>query len=153
MRTTPLSHSPGAPPEDAELAARLRLVITRLARRLRRQTEGGVTASQLSALATVERAGPLTLGELSACERVQPPSMTRIVAGLEELELVARTVDTADRRVAHVQLTDVGRRLLDASRHRKNVYLTARLGGLDKRERATLAEAAAILERMLEEPE
>src|SRR5207248_11562840 len=98
--------------QDTDLAARLRLAITRLARRLRQQAEGEVTPSQLSALSSVERLGPVTLGELAAVERVQPPSMTRIVAGLEEAGLVARKVDERDRRIARVPTTVAGQRLL-----------------------------------------
>src|SRR5947207_14933426 len=101
---TPASRTPVAG-RDAELAARLRLLIARLARRLRQQAQGEISPSQVSALASIERLGPLTLGELSGIERVQPPSMTRIVAALEAGGLVSRTVDPADRRVAHVEAT------------------------------------------------
>src|SRR5204863_5262827 len=135
---------------DAELAARLRLSVTRLARRLRQQSDVEATASQISALATIERLGPLTIGELSAAERVQPPSMTRIVAGLEDLDLIQRETDARDRRVARVRVTPVGQRLLERSRSKKNAYLAARLRALDVDDRATLARAADILERLLE---
>ena len=136
---------------DAELAARLRLAVTRLARRLRQQAQGEVSPSQLSALSSVERLGPLTLGELSAVERVQPPTMTRIVASLEALGFVDRIVDTDDRRVARVQITSDGRRFLGRSRSRKNAYLAARLQTLPADDRETLARAAVVLERLLEE--
>jgi DNA-binding MarR family transcriptional regulator len=138
---------------DAELAARLRLSVTRLARRLRQQSDVEATASQISALATIERLGPLTIGELSAAERVQPPSMTRIVAGLEDLDLIRRETDERDRRVARVRVTPVGQRLLERSRSKKNAYLAARLRALSGDERATLASAADILERLLESDE
>ena len=101
---------------DAEMAARLRLAILRLSRRLRQQVAGGVTSSQVSALATVERLGSPTLGELAASEQVRPPSMTKIVVGLEAAGLVARQVDVDDRRVARVTLTAEGRRVLQRSR-------------------------------------
>src|SRR5947207_803218 len=104
---------------DAELAARIRLSVTRLARRLRQKSDVEATASQISALATIERLGPLTIGELSAAERVQPPSMTRIVAGLEELDLIQRETDERDRRVARVRVTSLGQGLLDRSRSKK----------------------------------
>src|ERR1700691_613696 len=81
---------------DAEVAARMRLAILRLSRRLRQQVAGGVTSSQVSALATVERLGTPTLGELAASEQVRPPSMTRIVVGLEGAGLVTRRVDAED---------------------------------------------------------
>jgi DNA-binding MarR family transcriptional regulator len=138
---------------DAELAARLRLSVTRLARRLRQKSDVEATASQISALATIERLGPLTIGELSAAERVQPPSMTRIVAGLEELDLIQRETDERDRRVARVRVAPPGQRLLERSRSKKNAYLAARLGSLTNEERAALAHAADILERLLESDE
>jgi DNA-binding MarR family transcriptional regulator len=138
---------------DAELAARLRLSVTRLARRLRQKSDVEATASQISALATIERLGPLTIGELSAAERVQPPSMTRIVAGLEELDLIQRETDERDRRVARVRVTSLGQRLLERSRSKKNAYLAARLGSLSDEERVALAHAADILERLLESDE
>ena len=138
---------------DAELAARIRLSVTRLARRLRQKSDVEATASQISALATIERLGPLTIGELSAAERVQPPSMTRIVAGLEELDLIQRETDERDRRVARVRVTSLGQRLLERSRSKKDAYLAARLGSLSDEERATLAHAADVLERLLESDE
>jgi len=138
---------------DAELAARIRLSVTRLARRLRQKSDVEATASQISALATIERLGPLTIGELSAAERVQPPSMTRIVAGLEELDLIQRETDERDRRVARVRVTSLGQRLLERSRSKKDAYLAARLGSLSNEERATLAHASDILERLLESDE
>src|SRR3954469_1794979 len=97
-----MSTLPAVTPADAELASRLRLAVTRLARRLRTQLPGQLTPSQLATLSSVERLGPLTLGELSSAERVKPPTMTKIVACLEELGLVTRTVDQSDRRVARV---------------------------------------------------
>src|ERR1700692_4012428 len=78
---------------DAEMAARLRLAILRLSRRLRQQVAGGVTSSQVSALATIERLGTPTLGELATSEQVQPPSMTKIVVGLEAAGVGARQED------------------------------------------------------------
>jgi|SRR5437588_5279760 len=138
--------------QDAELASRLRLAVMRLSRRLRQQTED-ITPSQVSALSTLDRLGPLTLGELSSVERVQPPSMTRIVAGLEEQGLVTREIDPNDRRVARVHVTVAGHRLLEQSRTRKNAFLAARIRTLPSDERAALARAAEILERILEQQE
>lgn len=133
---------------EAELAARLRLAVSRLARRLRRESVSDVTASQLSALYTLARLGPLTLGDLSAAEGVSPPTMTRVVASLEQLGLASRTVDAADRRVAHVEVTRRGTQLLDASRHRKDAFLASRLRALTPDERAVLDQAAELLERL-----
>ena len=94
---------------EPELAARLRLVLNRLARRLRNQTPEDLSPSLTSALVTIELQGPITLGRLAACERVTPPSITRMVATLERLGLVRREADPADRRVARVSLTPEGR--------------------------------------------
>jgi DNA-binding MarR family transcriptional regulator len=133
---------------EAELAAHLRLAVSRLARRLRRESVSDITASQLSALYTITRLGPLTLGDLSAAEGVRPPTMTRVVASLEQLGLAARTVDPADRRVAHVAVTGRGEALVEASRHRKDAFLAARLRALRPEERAVLDRAAELLERL-----
>lgn len=138
---------------DAELAARLRLALMRVARRLRTQAMGEVTASQLSALSTLDRRGAMTLGELSVVERVKPPTLTRIVTALEEAGLVARAADPADRRVARVAATDGGRQLLAQSRSRTDEYLAVRLASLSADERAALSGAADALERLLETPE
>ncbi len=135
---------------DAELASRVRLAVTRLARRLRHQLPGELSPSQLAAMSTVDRLGPITLGELSAAERVKPPTMTKIVACLEDQGLVSRTVDQHDRRVARVEATAEGRRFLDRSRRQKDAYLAERLRGLDPADRHALERAAAVLERLLE---
>ena len=136
---------------EAELASRLRLVVTRLARRLRTQLPGELSPSQLATLASVERLGPLTLGELSNTERVKPPTRTKIVACLEDQGLVSRTVDQNDRRVARVRATRAGLRFLEESRQQKDAYLAERLRALDPADRAALERAAAVLERLLEE--
>jgi DNA-binding MarR family transcriptional regulator len=135
---------------SADLPARLRLVVTRLARQLRQRAVVDLTPSQISALATIERAGPVTLGELAALERVQPPSVTVVVTRLEEKGLVVRRQDPQDRRVVRVETTKDGRRLLARSRSRKDAELDRRLRLLSDEERATLASAAAILERLVE---
>lgn len=132
--------------DTAALAARLRLAVTRLARKLRREAEPGITPSMLAALSSVDRRGPLTMTELCSVEQVQPPSMTRIVAALVELRLVTRKPDPSDGRVAWVAVTSEGRRLLERSRGRKEAYLAKALRGLDAHELETLEEAAAILE-------
>ena len=88
---------------------------------------------------------PVTLGELASVERVQPPSMTRIVAGLEEAGLVIRKVDDRDRRIARVETTVAGQRFLERHRGRKNAYLAARVRTLGAEDRAVLARAATLL--------
>ena len=134
-----------------DLAARLRLAIARTARRLRQETGSELSPSLSSALATVERHGPLTPSELAERERVQRPTATRLVARLEEDGLVTRTADPSDGRSFLVAVTGEGRALLARMRRRKDAYLAERLKRLDPSDRATLAEAAAILERLLEE--
>ena len=137
---------------ESELASRLRLSVTRLARRLRQQAtaEAEVSPSQLATLSSVERLGPVTLGDLAAIERVQPPTMTRIISALEEAGLVRRQVDEHDRRVARVETTVAGRRFLERTRGRKDLYLSARIRTLGTEDRAVLARAAVILEKLLD---
>jgi DNA-binding MarR family transcriptional regulator len=148
-RTSPPRTESGT---EAELAPRLRLAVTRLARRLRQQADlPGVSPTQVSALSTIERAGPLTLGDLAALERVQPPTITSAVARMEEQGLVLRRVDEKDRRVHRVEITAVGRKLLDKSRSRKNAYLERRLHALSAEDQATIERAAYLLETILEE--
>lgn len=139
-----------APPDTAALAARLRLGVTRLARRLRQEAEPGITPSMLAALSSVELHGPLTMSELCSVEQVQPPSMTRIVAALVDAGLVTRTVDESDRRIARVEIAPAGRRLLERARRRKEVYLAKALRELEPAELAALEDAAAVLERLTE---
>jgi DNA-binding MarR family transcriptional regulator len=141
-----------APPDTAALAARLRLGVTRLARKLRQEAEPGITPSMLAALSSAERQGPLTMRDLCAAEQVQPPSMTRIVAALADAGLVAREADPDDGRVVWVRVTSEGRRLLDRSRRRKEAYLARALRTLDPDDVATLEDAAALLERLTEVP-
>ena len=139
--------------DETAVAARLRLVVMRLARRLRQHASAGVTPSQVAALSSIERLGPLTLGELSAVEQVRPPTMTRIVAGLEEVALVTRERDAHDRRVTRVTLTSRGQRFIERSRTRRDAYLASHLRSLTPAELATLDRAARILERVVEDAE
>src|SRR5438093_12975725 len=145
MPRSPTTTEPVAP----ALPSRLRMVVTRLARRLRQQTGAAASPTQLAALATVERDGPLTLGALAAIERVRPPTITAAVGRLEEQGLVRRRTDSRDRRVSRVEITSHGRRLLAESRSRKTAYLEQQLAALSADERATLARAAGTLERGL----
>src|SRR5947208_3733249 len=98
-----------------------------------------LTASRLAALATIGKFGPITLGELAGIEQVQPPSMTRIVARLEEHGLAVREVDERDRRIVRVQITDAGRNVLARSRTRKAAFLAKRVARLSPEARASLA--------------
>jgi DNA-binding MarR family transcriptional regulator len=137
--------------DNAALAARLRLTVMRLTRRLRSQAGNDLSPSLLAALASLERHGPLTLGQLATLERIKPPSITRMVATLESAGLVARESEQADRRVTVVNVTAAGRRTLQKSRTRKTAYLAKRLRALSDTEAATLDDALRLLERLLED--
>src|SRR4051794_9324594 len=129
--------------------ARLRMALARLARRLRQEAMAvdDVTPSQISAMASLENLGAATLGELATAERVQPPSMTRIVARLEEGGFITRTTDKADRRCVRVALTPAGSNFLSKSRTRRDAYLADRVANLSAGEQALLADALPILEQ------
>jgi DNA-binding MarR family transcriptional regulator len=136
--------------EITEQAARLRLAITRTARRLRQSAGGELGPSATAGLATIQRAGPMTPSELAEAEGVRRPTATRIVARLEEEGLISRASDPADGRCSLISATDEGAALLQRLRHRKDAYLARHLSELGDRDLATLRRAAAILERMLE---
>ena len=135
-----------------ELSPRLRMVTVRLYRLFRQQADPETNLSQnlISALATVSRCGPITLGRLAELERVQPPSMTRIVAKLEERGLVVREIDAADRRIARVQVTPEAASVLSELRSRRTEFLAARLAELTPEELAALEAALPALERLAE---
>src|SRR6266513_2051568 len=136
---------------DIELAAQLRPVLIRAARRLRQESGTDLSPSLATALATIDRHGPLTPSGLADIERVRRPTATRMVARLEEEGLVLRTTDPGDGRVSLVSTSPAGRTLLKKVRGRKNAYLARRLRELSDDEAADLERAAAILERLLEE--
>ena len=136
----------------AWVASGLRLAVNRLARRLRQQAVGEqITASQLSALASVALNSPVSLGELAAIEKIAPPSMTRIAARLEEAGWVERKPDAGDRRVARVAITEAGENLLAETRSRRDQFLAERLSGLSPDELAVLEAAVPLLARLAEE--
>jgi DNA-binding MarR family transcriptional regulator len=134
-----------------DVAARLRLAITRTSRRLRQEAGTGLSPALTSALATVSRHGPLTPSELAAAERVQRPTATRILAKLEAEGLVERAEDPADRRSSLVSASPAGEVLLIRLRSRKEAFLARRLAELDSADLKTLGEAAEVLERLLDE--
>ena len=134
-----------------ELAARLRLAVTRLARRLRQQSADGLSPSQTSALASIERHGALTPSELATIERVQRPTATRVIGALAGAGLISRERDTSDGRVARVKITPAGAAVLNRGRSRKNAYLARRLGELEPAELELLEQAAELIERLLED--
>jgi DNA-binding MarR family transcriptional regulator len=134
--------------DPLELAARLRLVTSRLARRLRRQGGSGLSPSQHSALVSIDLHGPLTLGRLAQVEQVAPPTITKIVGRLEQDTLVARSSGETDRRQTCVQITPKGSRRLEHSRERRNHWLAQQLGTCSPADRRSLAAALPILETL-----
>jgi DNA-binding MarR family transcriptional regulator len=135
-------------------AARLRLGIVRTARRLRQEaaTEaGGLTPTSTSALATIDRHGPLTPSELAEFERVKRPTVTRTLGCLEREGLVERTADPNDGRSSLVSVNAAGRERLRRLRGRKNAYLARRMREMAGADIEALERAAEILERMLED--
>src|SRR4051812_14351742 len=135
--------------ETTSVAAHLRVVVARTARRLRQEAGTDLSPSQTAALATIERHGPLTPSELASCERIQRPTATRVLARLEENGLIARAADPTDRRSSLVSITGEGRALLEHLRTRKDAFLAQRLDTLEPDELAVLERAADILERVL----
>ena len=136
---------------DIELAARLRLAITRTARRLRQESGTDLGPSQVAALATIERQGPLAPSQLAERERIKRPTATRILARLAEAGLVVRIPDPSDGRSAIVSISPDGRALLRRLRQRKTAYLAKRLRELPDQDVRALARAAEVLEGILEE--
>ena len=140
---------PVATAADAALASTLRLSVMRLARRLRAQrvsTDLGLT--HLATMSTLEMHGRMTPGELAAHERVQPPSMTRVIGVLEERGFAVRTPHPTDRRQVYVELSDSGRELLRADRRRRDAWLSQHLSALSPDELELLHRVAPILERL-----
>jgi DNA-binding MarR family transcriptional regulator len=136
----------------AELASHLRPALLRLTRIVRNQrVDMSVTLTQLSAMATLQKKGSMSAGELANCERVQPPSMTKVLANLEERGLVRRDVHPTDRRQAIIAITDAGIELLDSERRSRDAWLTRRLSTLTPEERALLQRVVPILDKLAEQ--
>jgi DNA-binding MarR family transcriptional regulator len=131
---------------DTAVASTLAVSVMRLARRLRQERDTDLTATQLSALGSIRRHGPLTIGALAAHERVQPPSMTRTVSCLLELGMVMRTPHPTDGRQVIVVLSDDGLALLETERKRRDAWLGQRLRELDAEDRDVLRRAVPLLE-------
>src|SRR6516162_8243732 len=139
---------------DAGLATALRISVSRLARRLRVEravpglTEPDLSETQLAALAALERHGAMTPGELAEHEKVQPPSMTRVISALVESQLVRREPHPSDRRQVVLTATEAGRELVLKARRKREAWLTRQLNELSPAERTTLRAAAPILEKL-----
>lgn len=137
---------------DGALASDLRIAVMRLSRRLRAErADLDLTITQLSALASLERHGPTTPGMLASIERVQPPSMTRVLAGLEARGLVKRTPHATDGRQVVVEVTDGATAMLRADRRRREAWLAQRLATLSTEDREALRIVTPVLERLVAE--
>jgi DNA-binding MarR family transcriptional regulator len=136
----------------AELASLLRPALLRLTRLVRNQrVDISVTLTQLSAMGTLSKSGPMSAGELAACERVQPPSMSKVLANLEERGLVRRAVHPDDRRQVILAITDKGEALLESERRTRDTWLTRRLAALTGEQRDLLRRVVPLLDKLAEQ--
>jgi DNA-binding MarR family transcriptional regulator len=131
---------------------RLRVALARLSRRLRKHELAGLTPTQLAALATVERSGPMRLGDLAAAEGIAPSTLTRLVTALEESDYVRRHADPSDARASTLAITPRGRDTLERLRTQTTLELAASLRLLTLAQRSALAEALPVLELLAEAP-
>lgn len=134
-------------PSDSQKLAQS---VARLSRRLRQERQSELTPSQMSLLHTLCVLGPATPSAVAARERVQPPTVTRMLNALHEDGLVERSPDPSDGRQVLVTVSDQGEKVLAEERRRRDEWLTPRLRALEPRERAVLREAAAIMDRLSE---
>lgn len=135
---------------DAELAARLRMTLGRLNRRVRQHGPQALSSSQASTLASVETLGPVRLGDLAAREGVTAPTQSRLVASLEQQGLLRRMPDPEDRRATLLDITAQGRRQLQRLRGERSAFLVAQLGRLSGEQRQALVTALDALETLAE---
>jgi DNA-binding MarR family transcriptional regulator len=149
VTTTPDKADRDAPAVDV---TRLRVALARLARRLRKHELAGLTPTQLAALATVERSGPMRLGDLAAAEGIAPSTLTRLVTALEESDYVRRHADPSDARASTLAITPRGRDTLERLRTQTTLELAASLRLLTLAQRSALAEALPVLELLAEAP-
>ncbi|MFF7632304.1 MarR family winged helix-turn-helix transcriptional regulator [Kitasatospora sp. NPDC008050] len=134
---------------DLAAVSQLRSSVMRLARRLRHQhVEQSLSPTEMGVLGTLARCGSATPGELARREHVQPPSMTRIIAMLEEKGLVRREPHPEDRRQVVVSMTEQAQAILDESRRRRNAWLAELASGLTEEEWATVRAAAPALYKL-----
>ena len=134
---------------DAETAARLRLVISRLARAVRQHGAAGLTPSQVSALATIEEFGPIRMSDLAGYELIGAPVATRVVSSLQELGLVQKAHGSTDGRVSLIELSDAGRDTLGELWSERAAGLTARIERLQPEQVAVLTAALPVLEMLV----
>jgi len=133
----------------APLASELRLAVHRLTRRLRQQTPSdGLTLTQLSALTVIWREGPLTAGDLATKEQVRPPSITRVLTGLEALDLVERLENPRDGRQVLVQVTPLGSQRMSEFVRARERWLEQELAALPDEDLDLLSKATVLLDRL-----
>jgi DNA-binding MarR family transcriptional regulator len=133
---------------DEGLADAVRTTVTRLSRELRQRAETSLTATQLSVLGAIHRAGSISLGELAGQERLSAPMISKVVGSLEHQDLIERSTDERDRRVCLVRVSRAGQRWIDRELARSNARIAGRLGTLSERERAAVAAALPLLDRL-----
>jgi DNA-binding MarR family transcriptional regulator len=137
------------PVTDAPEVAALSQAVHRLSRRLRKRADLHLTASQNSALTTVERHGELRLGELARLEQISKSTMTRLVSKLEAAGYLHRWVDASDGRVSLVKVTAHGADVLHAARARQQAYLLRQFEALDVADQTALLASVTALEKLL----
>lgn len=136
--------------DDPSLASDLRLAVVRLNRRLRGQrTDNRVSLTQVSALSTLHMYGPMTPGTLAYRERVQPPSMTRIIAALEQMQYIDRVPHPTDGRQVIVSISETGLDYVKAEVYAREAWMDSQLEDLTVAERDTLRAATTIIDRMV----
>lgn len=145
--STPLPSRPATAERDAD---RLHSAAIRLLRTLRKQDDaGGISAPRLSALSVIVFGGPLTLGQLAAAEQVRPPTMTRIVTGLQQGGLVTRQKDRRDARLTLIAATAKGRRTLATGRKRRVTTLAAAIRSLGRKRSGEVPALVGLLESLV----
>ena len=158
MSTEPVASGPALalasdaqPPGHAEIdVTRLRVALARLSRWLRRHELAGLTPTQLAALATIGKTGPMRLGDLAAAEGIAPSTLTRLVTALEDSGYVRRLADPSDARASTLSITPHGQDALQRIRAETTLMLTASLDLLTPDQRSALAAALPVLERLAE---
>jgi DNA-binding MarR family transcriptional regulator len=137
--------------DSLTIADQLHSVAIHLLRQLRREDDAsGISAPRLSALSVVVFGGPVTLGQLAKAEQVKPPTMTRIVTGLEKDGLVERRDDASDKRLTHIHATPKGRKVLGAGRARRVEKLAAAVDLLDRSDLADLEHSIQLVREVIE---
>lgn len=139
-------------PDLRSLASELSLSVVRLTRHLRgRRTDATVSLTQLSAMATLSRDGAMTPGALAAKERVQPPSMTRVIAALDDRGLVDRRPHPSDGRQIIVSLSEAGHRLIADEMSARDAWLAEQLAALPEMQLRVLQDAVVIMNEIVAE--